>query len=103
MVQINKTCRLVPTKTMDTSDQICCCSTELQGAVPCMGCQCLCASVLQATVRMAGQHDFLEGVRAAVVDKDKQPKWKPATVDDVSAEDVAALLKQMDNGVALQL
>jgi hypothetical protein len=28
-------------------------------------------------------HDFLEGIRAAVIDKDKQPRWSPARLDDV--------------------
>ena len=27
--------------------------------------------------------DFAEGVRAMVVDKDRQPKWQPARIEDV--------------------
>ncbi len=33
---------------------------------------------------MAG-HDFIEGIRAAVVDKDRNPRWQPARLEDVTA------------------
>jgi enoyl-CoA hydratase len=29
-------------------------------------------------------HDFPEGIRAAVIDKDRSPKWAPATLEDVT-------------------
>ena len=33
-------------------------------------------------------HDFMEGIRAVVVDKDQQPQWDPAKVSDVTNEQV---------------
>jgi len=34
--------------------------------------------------------DFVEGVRAQLVDKDRSPRWTPARLEDVTAEEVAA-------------
>lgn len=33
--------------------------------------------------KMMANHDFFEGVRAAVIDKDKNPQWIPANIADV--------------------
>jgi enoyl-CoA hydratase len=38
--------------------------------------------------RKVQSHDFLEGVRAVIIDKDNAPSWKPARLEDVSDEDV---------------
>ncbi|MCQ4315889.1 enoyl-CoA hydratase/isomerase family protein [Stutzerimonas zhaodongensis] len=34
--------------------------------------------------------DIIEGVRALIVDKDKNPRWNPPTLDEVTSERVAA-------------
>jgi len=32
------------------------------------------------------EHDFIEGIRAAIVDKDRNPAWRPDTIDGVTSE-----------------
>ena len=34
--------------------------------------------------RVVQRHDFIEGVRAVIVDKDNSPRWNPATPEGVS-------------------
>ncbi len=34
--------------------------------------------------RVVARHDFLEGVRAVIIDKDNAPRWSPATLEGVS-------------------
>lgn len=41
-------------------------------------------------VRFLTQPDLAEGIRAQVIDKDRNPRWKPARLDEVSADDVDA-------------
>lgn len=48
--------------------------------------------------RMLQGHDFYEGVRAALVDKDGAPVWEPASLDDVSAAEVATYFAPLDSG-----
>ena len=38
--------------------------------------------------RVIHGHDFYEGVRAVIVDKDNKPRWRPATLPDVAEADV---------------
>lgn len=44
------------------------------------------------TWRAASQGDFLEGIRAQVIDKDRRPKWQHASLGDVSDAAVAAMM-----------
>lgn len=39
--------------------------------------------------------EFPEGVRALLVDKDKAPRWKPARLEDVTAEMIEALFRPL--------
>ena len=38
--------------------------------------------------RVIHGHDFYEGVRAVIVDKDNKPRWRPATLDAIAAAEV---------------
>lgn len=44
------------------------------------------------TYRSAEQGDFLEGIRAAIIDRDRNPRWKHGSVDAVREMEVAAML-----------
>src|SRR6185312_245492 len=48
--------------------------------------------------RMLAGHDFYEGIRAAVIDKDGKPKWHPAHLDAVRAADVEAYFAPLGEG-----
>ena len=50
--------------------------------------QCL-VREYRAALEVFRSDDFREGVRAAVIDKDRNPKWSPPRVEDVTAEMVA--------------
>ena len=41
---------------------------------------------------MSARPDFLEGIRAAVIDKDQRPKWSPAALEDISDESVRRIV-----------
>ncbi|MGH7152835.1 MAG: enoyl-CoA hydratase/isomerase family protein, partial [Acetobacteraceae bacterium] len=53
--------------------------------------QCLDAE-LRATRTVTAYHEFLEGVRAMVVDKDRQPKWRPTRIEDVDPAEIERVL-----------
>ena len=47
------------------------------------------------TFRAAREADFVEGIRAAVIDKDRAPRWRHAGPRDVPAVDVSRMLQPL--------
>ncbi|WP_033074469.1 enoyl-CoA hydratase/isomerase family protein [Sphingopyxis sp. MWB1] len=48
--------------------------------------------------RVVQMHDFIEGVRALIVDKDNNPKWDPPTPEAVSDEWIDAIFAPLPDG-----
>uniref|UniRef100_UPI003BABD46E enoyl-CoA hydratase/isomerase family protein n=1 Tax=Stappia sp. TaxID=1870903 RepID=UPI003BABD46E len=48
--------------------------------------------------RILKGHDFYEGVRALIVDKDNQPVWQPSRLADVARDDVLAHFEAPEGG-----
>ena len=44
------------------------------------------------TFRAMEHGDFLEGIRAAIIDKDRRPNWRHAGPEDVTPLEVARML-----------
>ena len=47
-------------------------------------------------------HDFVEGIRAQLVDKDRNPQWSPASIAAVTEADVAAYFAPADPDLTFQ-
>lgn len=45
-------------------------------------------------------HDLVEGIRAQLVDKDRNPKWSPAGLAEVTVADVAAYFAPVDDDLS---
>lgn len=52
-----------------------------------------------ADCKIMGGHDFYEGVRAAVIDKDRNPRWSPDRLDQISDNDIEAYLSAVPEPV----
>ena len=48
--------------------------------------------------RMVASHDFPEGIRAVIIDKDGAPQWKPATLAEVGDAAVEAYFAPLPGG-----
>ena len=48
----------------------------------------------------ARSHDLVEGIRAQIIDKDRNPKWSPATLAAVSASDIEAYFAPVDDDLS---
>ncbi|MCB1493762.1 MAG: enoyl-CoA hydratase/isomerase family protein, partial [Rhodobiaceae bacterium] len=47
--------------------------------------------------RVLQGHEFFEGVRAVIIDKDQAPRWQPDALDKVSASDIDAYFAPLDD------
>lgn len=47
------------------------------------------------TYRCVAQGDFIEGIRAAIIDRDRAPKWQHGNWQDVSEQDVATMTSDL--------
>ncbi len=56
----------------------------------------------QIALQFLRSPDFYEGVRAAIIDKDRKPKWQPATLTEVSEHSIADFFKAKKNQRALE-
>ena len=56
--------------------------------------QCL-ALELVLGAEVTRNADFVEGVRAVLVDKDRNPSWNPPSIDDIDAEAIEALFTEI--------
>ncbi|MFE7721748.1 enoyl-CoA hydratase/isomerase family protein [Nocardia rhizosphaerihabitans] len=49
----------------------------------------------RVSIAALGSHDLVEGIRAQVIDKDRNPRWEPATLAEVTDAQVAAYFAEL--------
>lgn len=52
----------------------------------------------RVSLSITARPDFVEGVRAAIVDKDREPRWRPARLSDVGRHDVLRHFEPVADG-----
>jgi enoyl-CoA hydratase len=66
------------------------------------GCQWDFATCMRAEFRIVSRvihgHDFYEGVRAVITDKDNTPRWQPAQLTQVSAVEIERYFASLSGG-----
>lgn len=58
---------------------------------------------LTYNIMIHASHDFEEGVRALIVDKDLKPKWNPKTLHDIKTEDIEKLFAPIPDEYELKI
>ncbi|WP_411722418.1 enoyl-CoA hydratase/isomerase family protein [Mycetocola sp.] len=60
---------------------------------------------LRVSTALFGRPDFAEGIRAQMIDKDRSPRWDPATIDAVRLHTVRSILgtdkPSIDRGISI--
>ncbi|KAL5698205.1 3-hydroxyisobutyryl-CoA hydrolase [Ranunculus cassubicifolius] len=49
------------------------------------------------SMRASLRNDFVEGVRAVLIDKDQKPRWNPSRLEDVDWKEIYSLFEPFDN------
>jgi enoyl-CoA hydratase len=52
--------------------------------------------------RVVYGHDFYEGVRALIIEKDDQPRWQPGALREVGAHDIERHFAPLEHELQLQ-
>jgi enoyl-CoA hydratase len=51
--------------------------------------------------RVAQGHDFYEGIRSVIIDKDQAPRWQPPTLDAVEETEIKRHFAAVDDELPL--